>query len=212
MSPPYSALWTWSLAKSTADLLAVTRAWQRLTTKPRFVAFAVRNFYKCPLCGSALTAHHYHKVMKLQEKREKVQKGELDKVKKQVAAAREATAAIKKKAKQKIEAAKKQAAARERNKSLIRNKRLSARIRKLEEENKMLQKHTSPQEVGLADEGELAKKLKKEFPEDRIEHVGKGGDILQYVIFNKEEVGCIVYECKHTDRISPGHSRSNVTR
>ena len=28
---------------------------------------------------------------------------------------------------------------------------------------------------------------------------GKGGDVLHYVIFSKEEVGCIVYECKHTD-------------
>jgi hypothetical protein len=161
--------------------------------------------YKCPLCGSALTAHHYHKVMKLQEKKEKVQKGELEKFKKQIAAAREATASVKKKAKQNIEAAKKQAAAREHNKSMIRNKRLLGRIRKLEEEKKMLQKHTSPQEIGLADEGELVKKLKKEFSDDRIEHVGKGGDVLHFVIFSKEEVGCIVYECKRTDRISSSH-------
>lgn len=46
----------------------------------------------------------------------------------------------------------------------------------LQEEMKMLKKHTSPQEIGLADEGVLMNRLAKEFPEDRIEHVGKGGD------------------------------------
>lgn len=43
--------------------------------------------YKCPLCGSPLTEDHYHRVIKLQEKKEKVRKGELDKLRKQVEAA-----------------------------------------------------------------------------------------------------------------------------
>ena len=79
---------------------------------------------------------------------------------------------------------------------------MQARNKKLQEEMKMLKKHTSPQEIGLADEGMLVKRLAKEFPEDRIEHVGKGGDVLHYVIFDNEEAGCIVYECKHKDSIS----------
>ncbi len=168
--------------------------------------------YKCPLCGSSLTEHHYHKVIKLQEKKEKVQKGELEKMKKQAAAAKAAAAAAKRKqeeirakAKQDVGAARKQAAVAERKKSAVRDKRLLARIKKLEEEKKMLQKHTSPQEIGLADEAALVKRLEKEFPDDRIEHVGKGGDVLHYVIFDKEDAGCIVYECKHTDRISSAH-------
>ncbi len=168
--------------------------------------------YKCPLCGSSLTEHHYHKVIKVQEKKEKVQKGELEKIKKQAAAAKMAEAAAKRKqqdirAKAKVDVltAKKQAAVLERKKSVIRNKRLLSRIQKLEEEKKMLQKHTSPQEIGFADEGVLVKRLKKEFPDDRIEHVGKGGDVLHYIIFDKEDAGCIVYECKHTDRISSDH-------
>lgn len=168
--------------------------------------------YKCPLCGSSLTEHHYHKVIKLQEKKEKVQKGELEKIKKEAAAAKAAAAVAKKqqqairaKAKHDVEAAKKQAALNERNKNAVRFKRMQARNKRLQEEMKMLKKHTSPQEIGLADEGVLVKRLAKEFPEDRIEHVGKGGDVLHYVIFDKEDVGCIVYECKHTDRISSDH-------
>lgn len=168
--------------------------------------------YKCPLCGSTLTESHYHKVIKLEEKKEKVQKGELEKMKKQAAAAQAAAAAAKKKqqdilakAKQDVEAAKKQAAVTEQKKSAIRDKRLIARIKKLEEEKKMLQKHTSPQEIGLADEGVLVKRLEKEFPDDRIVHAGKGGDVLHYVMFDEEDTGCIVYECKHTDRIASDH-------
>lgn len=168
--------------------------------------------YTCPLCGSPLTEKHYQRVIKLQEKKEKVQKGELDKLKKQAEAAKAAAAAarrkeqeIRAKAKQDVEAAKKQVTIAERKKNEIRHKRLMARIKKLEEEKKMLQKHTSPQEIGLADEAALVKRLQKEFPDDRVEHVGKGGDVLHYVVFDEEDAGCIVYECKHADRISSEH-------
>jgi hypothetical protein len=131
---------------------------------------------------------------------------------KQAAAAKAAAAAANRreqetraKAKQKVDAAKKEAALAERRKSAIRDKRLMARIKKLEEEKKMLQKHTSPQEIGLADESVLARKLQDEFPDDQIEHAGKGGDVLHYVMFDKEKAGYIVYECKHTDRIASDH-------
>ena len=168
--------------------------------------------YKCPLCGSELSAGHYHRVLKIQEKTAKAQKGELERAKKQTLAAQAAAATAKRKerearakAKADAEAARKDAIEKERRKSAVRDKRLMARINKLEEEKKMLQKHTSPQELGLADEEVLVAKLKAEFPGDRIEHVGKGGDVLHYAIFGKEQAGCIVYECKRTDRIGSSH-------
>ncbi|HUB86243.1 MAG TPA: hypothetical protein VMB22_00010 [Verrucomicrobiae bacterium] len=168
--------------------------------------------YYCPLCKSELTEDHFHKVIKIQEKKEKVQKGELEKLKKQASAAKEAIASAKRrmkevklKAKQDAEDARKEAISLERRKSAIRDKRLMSRIKKLEEEKKMLQKHTSPQEIGLADEKVLVARLEKEFPEDRIEHAGKGGDVLHFITFKDKDVGCIVYECKHTDRISGDH-------
>ncbi|HVC09068.1 MAG TPA: hypothetical protein VNH15_03915 [Elusimicrobiota bacterium] len=158
-------------------------------------------------------------MIKLQEKKEKVQTGELEKMRKQTAAANAAAAAAKRreretraKAKQGKEAARKQGVLDERSKKDIRTKRLMARLKKsdeankkLKEEREMWQKHTSPQEIGLADEGVLVKRLEKEFPGDRIEHTGTGGDVLHHAIFDGDEAGCIVYECKHTDRIETGH-------
>ena len=168
--------------------------------------------YNCPLCGSALTEGHFHRIIKQQEKKEKVQKGELQKLKKQAETAKAAAVTAKRKeqetrakTKQKVDAAKKEAARAERSKTAIRDKRMMARIKKLEEEKKMLQKHTSPQEIGLADESVLVRKLRKEFTDDQIEHAGKGGDVLHYVTFDEEKAGCIVYECKRTDRIASDH-------
>jgi len=43
--------------------------------------------YQCPLCGSALTERHYHEVVKVQAQKEKVQKGELEKLRKAAAVA-----------------------------------------------------------------------------------------------------------------------------
>lgn len=168
--------------------------------------------YNCPLCGTTLSATHYHRVLKIQEKSERAQKGELEKLRKQAATANAVAETAKrkerearKKSKAVAELARKEGAEKERRKNVVRDKRLMARIRKLEEEKKMLEKHTSPQDLGLADEATLVAKLKAEFPEDRIEHVGKGGDVLHFVTFGIEQAGCIVYECKRTDRIASGH-------
>jgi len=44
--------------------------------------------------------------------------------------------------------------------------------------------------------------LQKEFPTDKIEHHGKGGDILQKVIFKSKQIGSILYEVKKTAKYS----------
>ena len=53
--------------------------------------------YNCPLCGSPLTETHFHRVIKIQKEKEKVQKGELGKLRKETAAAKAAAAAAKRK-------------------------------------------------------------------------------------------------------------------
>jgi hypothetical protein len=161
--------------------------------------------YKCPLCNSTLTANHYHKVIKVQERKQQVQQGELAKLQKLAAKAQAETLAVRAKAKQDVESAKTQGILHERKKGEIRNKRLMSKIRKLEEEKKILQKHTSPQEIGLADEKVLVARLQREFQSDIIQHAGKGGDVLHFVKHGHEDAGCIVYECKHTDRIATDH-------
>lgn len=170
------------------------------------------NSFKCPLCDSPLTKEHYHKLIKIQAEKDKAQKGEVEKLKRQAEQSKRTAEAaklrekeIKLKAKQAVDSARQDAAKAEQKKSAIRDKRLLSRINKLEEEKRMLQQHTSPQEIGLADEKVLVARLQKEFPNDRIEHAGKGGDVLHFVLLNDEDAGCIVYECKHTDRISKDH-------
>jgi hypothetical protein len=68
-----------------------------------------------------------------------------------------------------------------------------------------LSKGTTPQTEGLEFEDTLCKRLQKEFPHDRIEHKGKGGDILHGVIFQGQLAGLIIYECKRTPNILPAH-------
>lgn len=161
--------------------------------------------YRCPLCGNALTERHYHEVVKVQARKEKIQRGELQKLRQAVSAAKSREQEHKAKAKRDVATARQEAADMERRKNAVRFKRMQARNRKLQEEMKMLKKHTSPQEIGLADEAVLVRRLRKEFPEDRIEHAGKGGDVLQHVRLGSIDAGCIVYECKHTDRIAADH-------
>jgi hypothetical protein len=51
---------------------------------------------------------------------------------------------------------------------------------------------------GPAGEEALVALLREEFPEDRIEHTGTGGDVRHVVIDRGREIGCIVLECKNT--------------
>jgi hypothetical protein len=142
-------------------------------------------------------------VVKIQARREKAAKSEVEKLKKQVINA-------KAQLRQKVAAAKAEAKAKEQKKTEVRLKRVKARINKLEEENKMLKTHTSPQEIGLCDEDALVSRLQREFRDDKIEHAGKGGDVLHYVQFDGDITGCIVYECKHTPGISTDHVQQTV--
>jgi hypothetical protein len=157
--------------------------------------------YRCPLCGSALSEGHYHKVVKLQQRKERAREGELEKLRVQQAAATRKL----QEARARVRQARAEGVLTERKKHANREQHLSAQIKRLKEANRMLQRHTSPQELGLADEAVLVERLRKEFPQDDIEHVGKGGDVLQFVNFGEDRAGCIVYECKRTERISSSH-------
>jgi hypothetical protein len=82
-------------------------------------------------------------------------------------------------------------------------------VRELREDIKelkeQLKKETTPQIEGLLDELELTKELHKRFPEDKVEHHGKGGDVLQYVNHNGEQAGVLVYECKRVKKYSSAY-------
>ncbi len=66
-------------------------------------------------------------------------------------------------------------------------------IKKLKEQ---IGKGITPQIEGLLEEHILLAKLRELFPKDKFDHPGKGGDIIQHVIEQGQEIGKIVYECK----------------
>ncbi len=69
----------------------------------------------------------------------------------------------------------------------------NAEIRRLREQ---IAKGITPQIEGLLEEDILLTKLKELFPQDKFEHPGKGGDIIQFVFEQGQQIGIIVYECK----------------
>jgi hypothetical protein len=70
-----------------------------------------------------------------------------------------------------------------------------------------LQRGTTPQTEGLEFEDALTARLRKEFPSDRIEHKGHGGDVLHTVVDGKDRCGLIVYELKRVRAIQTDHVR-----
>jgi hypothetical protein len=75
----------------------------------------------------------------------------------------------------------------------------------IKELKEQLKKETTPQIEGLLYEEVLTRELHKRFPEDKVEHHGKGGDVLQYVIQNGEQAGVLVYECKRVKKYSSAY-------
>ncbi len=164
--------------------------------------------YRCPFCQSTLPKDKYERVMHIQEEKEKARR----EAEKQLRQARETQASLKaqlKESKRKQKEARAEGAKAGARVEKQRQERLTVGLRsKLELAKariKQLERGTTPQTEGLEFEDVLYKRLQKEFPEDRIEHKGKGGDILQFVIFRKEVAGKIIYECKQTPKILPAH-------
>ncbi len=75
-------------------------------------------------------------------------------------------------------------------------------IKKLKEQ---IEKNITPQMEGLLEENKLLKKLKEFFPQDKFEHPGKAGDIIQIIIEQGKVIGKIVYECKKVKVFSKSH-------
>ena len=78
----------------------------------------------------------------------------------------------------------------------------SEEIKKLKEQ---IEKGITPQIEGLLEEDKLLAKLKDLFPNDKFDHPGKGGDIIQYVMEQDKEIGRIVYECKKVKSFNKNH-------
>jgi len=85
----------------------------------------------------------------------------------------------------------------------IQNLKQQDRIKNLETQ---LKKQTTPQIEGLLYEDKLLEALRKEFPKDKFEHPGKGGDIIQNIVYENKLCGIIVYECKRVRQWQTAHA------
>jgi hypothetical protein len=68
-----------------------------------------------------------------------------------------------------------------------------------------LKKGSTPQTEGLEFEEKLTVRLRREFPDDDIQHKGKAGDVLHFVKYEKKIAGIIIYECKRGPKIKSDH-------
>jgi len=175
--------------------------------------------HKCPLCGSTLTEMKYYKIVGVWDAKAKAE-GEIrqklkdaEKQKQTLIANQKAT--VQKMERDKrlaikdgVEKGKKKEQARANKLSLMVQRQtadLQAQTAKIKELERHLKEGTTPQSAGHDFEKELVKQLEKEFPNDKIEHHGKGGDILHKVIFKSKEIGSILYECKKTTKFNPDY-------
>lgn len=78
-------------------------------------------------------------------------------------------------------------------------------IRKQKDQIENLKKGKTAQELGFDFENEMYNILKKEFPDDEVEHTGKKGDALIKIKARNEIVGVILVECKRVEKHSPSH-------
>ena len=168
--------------------------------------------FPCPLCESPLTRERYLQIVGVWEERKRLEsslKGEMRKLQEEKARLH----AEKKEMRREMKRAAREAAAKATEKERKRADRLSAMIqgksqqiqfltRKVKELQEQLKRGTTPQVEGLNFERELVKDLKKHFPDDRVEHHGKSGDILFCVSHKGKQVGSILFECKLTSGFS----------
>lgn len=163
--------------------------------------------YRCPICKKPLSKKEYESALGIIDAQKKHLKKEQDKLVALQAALRNERAGLKARAKR----ARSEGLAQGKQQEKERAQRLMAgqnkTITKLQERVRQLEKGSTPQTEGLEFEGTLTDRLQTEFPHDEIRHEGKGGDILHFVVFDGQQAGIIIYECKRTPRIPSSHVR-----
>ena len=152
--------------------------------------------YYCPVCKKPLTKEEYEKALGILGERDRHHKHQIENLQGRLHEAQEKA----KKARQEgVEVE------RARTQRLLAGK--DREIQTLKERIDQLKRGSTPQTEGLEFEDELANRLKREFPEDDIQHKGKDGDVLHIVKFGGKPAGIIIYECKRTPKILEQHIR-----
>lgn len=163
----------------------------------------------CPLCGSVLTAATFRRVMQqhrgVERQLTKLRMAE-EKAKTQLEEAKSRTKRLAERAKAKAT----RQLEHERRRSADRVRKYQANTVKLRNEIQDLERRLkmgeTAQSEGLLEERALLAFLKTHFPRDRYEHVGRGGDILQYIRTDSGiDIGRIIFEVKRVQQWSSSH-------
>lgn len=150
--------------------------------------------FRCPVCNKSLSKKEYEKALGILDEKNQhfqhVKADLLNQLKQAKAKGTEARQAG-------------MSAERKRTQRLLQGKERD--IDRLRERLSQLKKGSTPQTEGLEFEETLVARLQREFREDKVQHKGKGGDILHLVFFNGKLAGTIVYECKRCPKILSQH-------
>jgi len=163
--------------------------------------------YRCLICKKSLTKKEHEQALRRLGVREKHLKHKEAELEKELREAKVKEKKTRRKLLKKTKEASREGERKGMRKAGRMMTGLKADNEKLRNRIRQIEKGTTPQTEGLEFEEKLAARLKREFPEDDIQHKGKGGDILHTVKFNKEPAGIIIYECKRTPKIQSQHIR-----
>ncbi len=166
----------------------------------------------CPLCGSVLPSSRYLKIVGVWDARSKL---EADLQRKLTGLAQERRQLLdeRRRIRRQSKIAEAEAMKKGQEKEKKRTEKLSRMIQgkaktiqdlnaKIKELEEQLKRGSTPQEEGLNFEKDLVKELRKTFPDDKIEHFGKAGDIMHGILFKNKIIASILYECKKTTKFS----------
>jgi len=169
--------------------------------------------FNCPLCGSLLTRDRWVKITGQWSEFEKERtesKKLLEKYKKEKTEQEKKFKLDLKNAEKTAETTgiakgiKKEKSERERMSKMLQNqaKAIIASNKKIQELERQLKDGKTPQTAGFDYEKEVVRILSENFPNDILKPTGKEGDVIQYVTYNNNQIGSILYECKKTDKFN----------
>jgi hypothetical protein len=162
--------------------------------------------YNCSVCNTALSKTAYEKALGIVEERDRLLEAERAKVAKENDGLKRQLKQFQKRAAEAHEEGVQ--TERARNRRLLAGK--DSRIQYLEDRLRQVETGATPQTDGLEFEAKLCARLRREFPDDVVQHKGKGGDVLHLVRFEGEPAGSIIYECKRTPGVLTQHLRQTI--
>ncbi|MCL5744339.1 MAG: DUF2130 domain-containing protein, partial [Acidobacteria bacterium] len=161
--------------------------------------------HRCPVCKKVLSREEYEQALGILGEREKHFHEEANALQSRFQHDKEKLNQALQEAKTSAQKARQEGIEAERSRTARLLAGKAEEVRRLKERIEQLKRGATPQTQGLEFEVTLVSRLRREFPEDDIQHKGKHGDVLQLVMSNAKCAGRIIYECKRTPNVPAEH-------